>query len=633
MKAAAGQSRLARRISGWTAALALAITLGALLLVEALFLRAQYRDTLYVEAAMVAENSAAALLFSDPVTARLLLAAIAQDSEVEHAGLYDASGRLFASFLRTLPDGGAPQPPPAVVDTLTMGENVGLDSIRVRVPVRHQGRVIGAVEVRGGLESLRAHLLAFGVTLLAVGAAGLALAWLLLARLRREVESAEERMAWRAHHDALTGLPNRHLFQDRLQQALGRAHRAQRLLALLYVDLDNFKTVNDTHGHEAGDHLLQAVAARLAARLRASDTLARLSGDEFGVLMEGLPDASDAAQLAAGLIEALSAPFVAAGQPAFVGASVGIALFPQDARNSDELLRCADAAMYHAKESGRGNVQFFTADLNQHLQRRLVYQAGLRLALARGELELHYQPVEALADGRIEACEALLRWRHPDHGLLRAEDFIHAAGETGFAHLLGEWVLRTTAAQAAAWRAGPAPGLRVAANITAAQLMRADFIEQLTAILRDTGAPGEALELEITEDTLLQPGADTATRLAAVRGLGVTLTVDDFGVGYSSLTYLKRQPISTLKIDRAFVRDTPQDPEATAIVRAIIALGRSLGLRVVAEGVETAAQRALLAALGCDAAQGYLLAAPMPASELTPWLAARSSGVEGCACQ
>jgi diguanylate cyclase (GGDEF)-like protein len=625
MRTTAGQPRLARRISGWTAALALAITMGALLVVEALFLRAQYRDTLYIEAAMVAENSAAALVFRDAATARAILAAIAQDGEVEHAGLYDSSGRLFASFLRTLPDGGAPPAPPAAVDALTVGENVGFNSIRVRVPVRHQGQVIGAVEVRGGLESLRVHLLAFGFTLLAVAAAGLALAWLLLSRLRREVESAEAQMAWRAHHDALTGLPNRHLFQDRLQLALERARRAQRGLALLYVDLDNFKTVNDTHGHEAGDHLLHAVAARLTARLRASDTLARLSGDEFGVLMEESRDAGDAAQLAAGLIEALAAPFTAAGQPVFVGASIGIALFPQDARGSDELLRCADAAMYHAKQSGRGHLQFFTADLNQRLQRRLVYQAGLRLALERGELELHYQPVEALADGRIEACEALLRWRHPDHGLLRAEDFIHAAGETGFAHLLGEWVLRTAAAQAAAWRAGPAPGLRVAANVTAAQLMRADFAARLAAILHATDAPGEALELEITEDTLLQPGADTAARLAAVRGLGVTLAVDDFGVGYSSLTYLKRLPVNTLKIDRAFVRDTPQDPEDSAIVRAITALGRSLGLRVVAEGVETATQRAMLAALGCDAAQGYLLAAPMPAAEFTAWLTARAA--------
>jgi diguanylate cyclase (GGDEF)-like protein len=419
-----------------------------------------------------------------------------------------------------------------------------------------------------------------------------------------------------AHHDTLTGLPNRVMLQDRLGQALISARRHRQSVAVMMLDLDHFKNVNDALGHAIGDGLLQEVAARLGGRLRASDTLARVGGDEFVLIQPDLIDRSDTGIVAQKLIDAFTEPFVVKNNRLDIGASIGVTVFPDDATDPDLLLRNADMALYRAKRNGRGQYRCYSPDMDAELKATRSLEAGLRQALECGTLELFYQPLFTLEDGRIQGVEALIRWAHPDGGYVSPASFIPVAETSGVIVPLGEWILHQACRQARAWmEAGW--HLRVAVNLSAVQLRQPDFPILVKRVLDDSGLAACALELEITETVFLDPSKMAiAKALHEVAGIGVHLAIDDFGTGYSSLGYLKHFPFDRIKIDRSFVRDIGAEADADAIVKAIIALGRSLGKSITAEGVETELQLAFLRRNTCDEVQGYLLARPRSVSEI-----------------
>lgn len=429
---------------------------------------------------------------------------------------------------------------------------------------------------------------------------------------RRRVEARIEHMA---RHDALTDLPNRVLFKEKLDEVSTRA-QAGEMVAVLCLDLDRFKQVNDTLGHAVGDLLLKSVAARLRNCVRESDTVARLSGDEFAVIQQRVETAEDAAALAQRIMDVLAAPFLLDGHQVVVGASIGIALGPIDGPDADRLLKSADTAAYRAKSDGRGLYRFFEAGMDERLQARRATEIALREALSRGQFELFYQPLVKVRDRRISGFEALLRWRHPDRGLVSPGEFIPLAEEIGVIVQIGEWVLRTACAEAATW----AGECHVAVNVSPAQFSNRNLVSVVTEALAASGLPPHRLELEITESVLLENSAAVTATLAQLNALGVRISMDDFGTGYSSLSYLQRFPFDKIKIDASFIHSLGQGEEGIAIVRAIAGLGKSLGITTTAEGVETEEQLESILAEGCDEVQGYYFSAPRPAKEVATFL-------------
>jgi diguanylate cyclase (GGDEF)-like protein/PAS domain S-box-containing protein len=418
-----------------------------------------------------------------------------------------------------------------------------------------------------------------------------------------------------AFHDALTSLPNRRLFRDRLHQAVVAAEREHSGFALMLLDLDHFKKINDTLGHNAGDELLVIVAERLGGRLRKEDTLARMGGDEFALIATDIVQPKDAARVAEALQQALRAPLQLQGRELFLSTSVGITIYPNDADAVDNLVKNADIALYRAKDLGRDNFQFFTPAMNTAIMLRQDMENSMRCALERAEFVLLYQPQVNLASGRMHCVEALIRWRHPEQGLIAPADFVPLAEETGMIVAIGDWVLRTACAQARAWQLAGMP-MRVAVNLSPRQFKHGDLANQIENILRETGLDSQFLEIEMTEGMLLEDTAQTSATLDTLHRMGLQISIDDFGTGYSSLSYLKRLPLHILKIDQSFVRDIHTDPDDRSIVTAVIALAHSLHLSVVAEGVETAEQLAFLRALGCDTMQGYLFSPPVAPDEV-----------------
>ncbi len=428
---------------------------------------------------------------------------------------------------------------------------------------------------------------------------------------------AQERIAHQATHDALTGLPNRTLFQDRLSHALERQSRLKGSIAVCFIDLDRFKSVNDTFGHGVGDVLLEQAAERLRAVLRPADTIARMGGDEFVILCEELTGEPEAVRLAERLQRVFANPFSLAGTEHIVNASIGVAIGGEGA-DAETLMRDADAAMYRAKEQGRGRYELCDDDMRERAQRRAQTEQALSLALDRGELELHFQPVVALNGGAITAVEALLRWHHPEHGLIDPEEFIPIAEESGQIIPIGAWVLREACLQAVRWRShlgakAPAP---IAVNLSARQLAIPELAEVIEQILVETGCAPADLALELTESAAVSSGSLPAETLAKLRALGVRVLLDDFGTGYSSLNHIRKLPIDTIKIDGSFVRELRSKEEAKVIVSAIVGMADALGLDVVAEGAESEEQALLASELGCEFAQGFHFAHPMPAAEL-----------------
>jgi diguanylate cyclase (GGDEF)-like protein len=428
---------------------------------------------------------------------------------------------------------------------------------------------------------------------------------------------AEELIEFHAYHDVLTGLPNRKLFTDRLAQNLTRCRRSGRSLAVMFVDLDHFKTINDTLGHTAGDELLLEMSSRLRACVRDDDTVARIGGDEFTIILAELRQPEDAAAVAQKILDAVQAPFVLGGAPIEASATIGIALYPNDGADPESLLRNADNAMYRAKESGRNTYQLCTDELKKRAVERLSLETRLRRALHGDQLLLQYQPQVSLVTGRVIGAEALVRWNDPERGLVQPSEFIPIAEETRLIVPLGEWVLRTACKQTKEWHDrghGPA---RIAVNLSARQFQQHDLVEMVHRILQETRLDPGALELEITETTAMANADLTVDVLYALRDIGVGISIDDFGTGYSSLNYLKRFPITAVKIDQSFVCDLASNDGDAAIVSAVINLGRALRLRVVAEGVETLEQLAFLQERLCDEAQGFYFSHPV-AAEMLP---------------
>ncbi len=425
---------------------------------------------------------------------------------------------------------------------------------------------------------------------------------------RKQDQRRIERMA---NHDELTGLANRARLRERLAEALGACAAAETPVAVLCLDLDQFKTVNDTLGHSTGDALLKAVAERISAETGGRDLVARLGGDEFAILLVGAEARAQAGTLAGRLVDVLSRPFTVDGQVLTVGTSIGIAVAPGDGLEPDGLMKNADLALYKAKGDGRGTFRFFEAAMDREVQTRRVLERDMREALAAGDFALHYQPQLDLASNRIVGFEALVRWHHRERGPVSPADFIPVAEETGLIVPLGEWVLREACREAAAWP----KDVRISVNISAVQFRHRNLVQVVMSALAGAGMPPSRLELEITESVLMQESEASVSILHQLRALGVRIAMDDFGTGYSSLSYLRRFPFDKIKIDRSFVRDLTPDSESVAIVRAIVGLGRSLGIATTAEGVETAEQLAIIRSEGCTEMQGYLLSPPRPARE------------------
>jgi diguanylate cyclase (GGDEF)-like protein/PAS domain S-box-containing protein len=425
------------------------------------------------------------------------------------------------------------------------------------------------------------------------------------------------RMSYLAQHDSLTDLPNRIMLNDRLKQAMALAHRHDKKIAVLFLDVDRFKHINDSVGHAVGDRLLQSVALRTLACVRNADTVSRQGGDEFVILLSEVVHARDAAVCADKILLALSAPHHVQGHDLHITASIGIVTYPDDGTDAETLLKNADFAMYQAKDSGRNNYQFFRPDMNVSAIERQSVETDLRHALQAQEFVLHYQPKMNLQTGSIAGVEALIRWLHPKRGLVPPKQFIPIAEECGLIVPIGRWVLREGCRQARAWQEAGLPPMRIAVNISAVELRAKDFAAGVRAILTETGLEPCYLELELTETFLMHDSKSTALMLQELKDMGVQLALDDFGTGYSSLSYMKRFPIDTLKIDQSFVRDLTTDADDASIVSAVINMGKSLHMQVVAEGVETSDQLAFLMEQRCPQGQGYYLGRPVVARELT----------------
>jgi diguanylate cyclase (GGDEF)-like protein/PAS domain S-box-containing protein len=444
--------------------------------------------------------------------------------------------------------------------------------------------------------------------------------WLTVVNDITERKRAEDQLKHLAHYDVLTNLPNRVLFYDLLQQVLAQAKRRHWLVGVMFVDLDRFKNVNDTRGHAVGDRLLQLVAERLTQSVRSGDAVGRLGGDEFGVILADLGRPGDAGLVAQKIIDALARPFHLDEHETYVSASIGITLFPSDAEEAGALIMNADAAMYRAKDQGRNNFQYFTREMNERALARVQMEAALRRGIERREFFLHYQPRADLQSRELCGFEALLRWKHPEKGVISPVEFVPVLEDAGLIARVGEWVLRAVCGQIREWQKVGLTVRPVAVNLSARQLVSRDFGPVVERILREEAVDPRLIELEITESSLMSNTEDAARTLEYLSNLGVSISIDDFGTGYSSLSYLKRFPLDALKIDRSFVRDLTTDNEDATITRAVISMARSLGLKAIAEGVETEGQLAFLIENGCDQIQGYYYSRPLPADECTAWL-------------
>jgi diguanylate cyclase (GGDEF)-like protein len=456
---------------------------------------------------------------------------------------------------------------------------------------------------------LRAIMLAASPGLLMFGT-------VLSLRILQQTKRTEDRVRHLAFHDELTSLPNRLLLNQRLEQALSQHRDAGSQLAILFMDLDRFKVINDSLGHGVGDDLLRQVAGRLRTQLRQGDMVARTGGDEFIVLIENHENLLDVSACAQRVIERLSAPYRLGNKDCHITLSIGISIFPSDGNDSQTLLKAADVAMYRAKETGQNNYLHYAPTMNVHTVEKLELELDLRHALERRELLLHYQPKVDTASGMIIGTEALLRWNHPVRGLISPMDFIPLAEETGLIVEIGEWVLATACARNKAWQDKSPTKLTVAVNLSARQFRDPMLLTKLTRIIRSSGLDPTNLELELTESMVMSNGEGGVTVLEKLKSIGVQIAIDDFGMGYSSLAYLKRFPIDILKVDRSFIHDIPAESSDKKIVRAIIVMAHGLGLKVVAEGVETAEQLKFLRAVHCDAAQGFFLYRPLPEAEV-----------------
>ena len=627
-------------------------------------------------AQMVADSSSAALVFGDKKAAQEILDTLRASDDIYYAAIVESNGARFAEFSRHT----SPAPPPSTAILTTRIHRFGDGYLDYFQPIHTSMQQQGMVHIRASTQSITEHVHWYALWIGGLGLGGMILSVPLLLRLQRSVttplskltalmrdvsnredyglrapvessdeigalssgfnemltrieqrnvalkhellerKSAEERLDMLAHFDTVTHLPNRHFFNERLLAVVERCLTTPWRAGLLFVDLDNFKIVNDTLGHDVGDQLLYGVAHRLASSVRSGDVVCRIGGDEFAIIAEDLKNADDAEVVAAKALEALRAPFQFGDNEIFVTASIGISIAPDDARDMHELLRNADTAMYFAKERGKSTYQSFLPDMKGKALKRLTMESHLRRAVERNEFVVHYQPQFDVHSRSMVGVEALVRWHHPEFGLVGPNEFIPIAEETGLIVPIGEWVLRQASLDVLAMHEHSGVPLHLAVNLSGRQFKENDIVERILAIIQETAFPPELLEIEITESMLMDISDKTLEKMNALRDAGLSLSLDDFGTGYSSMSYLKRFPISRLKIDRSFVRDVPHDADDAAIVQAIIAMGRTLKMSIVAEGVETSQQADFLRHNGCDNLQGFLLARPMPKEDLATLL-------------
>ena len=607
-----GQTALSSRlvVTGiWAAGLALLTVVLALTGLDYWSARQTMLQDSRVEAAIVADNIAAATMFGDARTTTEMLGALKSSPMMLSADVYDLQGELLAHYGR---DPGQPHPP--TFAKTGMGgslERAGLQVLEIAQPVGIAGAPAGTLYVRKSMSAVYARLAIRFASALLIAGCTMAMAVAMVLRSRAAVRHAEHRLHALAHTDAVTGAGNRHAFNERLAAEIARAQTQGTRVALVYIDLDNFKTLNDTFGHAAGDGLLRQVARRLQSVVRGTDAISRLGGDEFAVILRLDMDEVGLNSYGHRIIATFRNPFVEVGQQLMLTCSAGIATFPGDAADMDSLLSNADTAMYRAKELGKNRCVRFEASMNQAVMRRQAIEHALRAALQQGEgLALHYQPLFSTKDHSVVGAEALLRWSHPELGHVSPLEAVMVAEECGLIAPLGYWVMRTACRDAARWQAGGP--IRVSVNVSARQLGDPQFLERAMDILREEGLPAQQLEIELTETVLMEnveAGAHTLHRLSQ---LGIHLAIDDFGTGYSSLGYLRQLPVRRLKIDRSFIKDLPGQEHSRTIVTAIVALAHGLGLQITAEGVETPEQADYLVRQGCDVLQGYLFARPMP---------------------
>ncbi|MES2164890.1 MAG: EAL domain-containing protein [Pseudomonadota bacterium] len=527
----------------------------------------------------------------------------------EASGVFDSDQCVGRHLNQVLPDDIARH---MLEQVQTVLDTQHIRSLDYELPVA------GAARARQGEHAVAPPVRHFEARLVATGPDEV----LGLVRDISERKRTEEQIRRLAYCDSLTGIPNRQAFLETLEAELVRSRKGNKKFAVLFMDLDAFKRINDTLGHDVGDHLLKAVSERLRETTRPSDlvsrtevggnNLARLGGDEFTILIPDLERVENALNVAHRVKEAMRRPFLLDTNEIFVTASIGISLYPEDGEDCNSLLKYADTAMYHAKNCGKNNAKLYSSSLTMQIMSHVKLEVGLRKALQNNELYLLYQPQIDVSSAQVVGVEALVRWRHPERGIISPTEFIPLAEETGLIVPIGEWVLRTACRQAMAWQAAGKQPVRVAVNLSAKQFKDENLTQIVLSTLHDTGLPAELLELELTEGTLMDDARATMVTLEQLRGIGVYLSIDDFGTGYSSMNYLKRFDVRALKIDKSFISGLPQDSENAAITRAIIAMAHGLKMAVVAEGVETGAQLLLLEQFGCDLAQGYYLGHPSP---------------------
>ena len=619
----------------------------------------------------LANNCAASVIFDDQRTANETLETLKANPQVTLAIIYDSEKQVFSSYQQTTAsDLPTAYPTPELLKAAHLFSSHYLDSVQ---PIGYNTEKLGLLYLRADLKIIESTLLRY----IAFGFIGLGgafmLSWMLADRLQRviskpieqlaaamksvskernysqrvkmeshdelgsliedfnemlvqielrdkDLHSKQNRLDFLAHHDPLTGLPNRLLFHDRLHHALTTARRTQQGIALLFLDLDRFKNINDSLGHEAGDKILKEVAKRLGRIMRKSDTLARLGGDEFVITLEQNTESHEIITVAKKILKTLSAAYHIDDQELYTTVSIGISLFPANGLSAETLMKNADVAMYRAKEKGRNNFQFFTEDMNKLAQEALFLDNNLRKAIDNQELALFYQPQVEISTGKVTGMKALIRWHHPKLGIIPPDRFIPMAEETGLIIPLGKWVINTACQQTLRWQQAGFPPCQVAVNISPRQIRQSDLIETVAKALAESGLEARCLELEITENVLVDDLAPTIAVMEALNDMGVSLAIDDFGTGYSSLNYLHRFPLSKLKIDQSFVQSIGERAGKHAIVEAIIALARALDLDVIAEGIENQAQIAFLKKHGCVYGQGFYFSRPLPAKDFEKFL-------------
>lgn len=572
-------------------------------------------DDHLVSARIISANSTAILMFSDRETGNEMLSAFAASNSIQVASLYLNDGRLLSQYKEE----SATASPILPEGMRTDGYEIGLRHLHVFQPVMQNGEIVGYVALRFGLGQYYQRLIGYVSMMLSVALLAFLFMKFSLFRMKKIVNRAESDLDYLAHTDPVTQLPNRHAFNKKLAEYLAQADKSGGEVGLILLDLDNFKVVNDTMGHQCGDLLLRMLALRLIGATRNTDVVCRIGGDEFVVIIGRVNKTlKDVQSIANRILEVLAEPFKFDSNEFFLTASVGSSLYPRDAADSETLIRKADTAMYSAKMKGKNTFETFMPEMDQIAQRRLALEHNLRRALERNEIMLHYQPQIDLRSRRIIGVEALMRWQHPELGMVSPAEFIPVAEETGLIVPLGKWALRTACLQVASWREAGHEQIRIAVNLSARQAREPGLIDDIQEILSETRLPPFLLELEITEGIMMENVHANIQLLHSLQKAGISLAIDDFGTGYSSMSYLKRFPIDQLKIDRSFVHDIQSG--GGAIISAILAMAHSLGISVVAEGVETDAQLTFLEKMNCDIAQGFYFARPMPAEELIVFL-------------